>query len=67
MPTFYNLDAKLPRFIYGSSEILATPYPDHVRANDQRYIFSWVKAHYDICCDPSYLAFAGLSLGGWLT
>ncbi|KAK8032085.1 hypothetical protein PG990_001819 [Apiospora arundinis] len=66
MPSFYNLDDSLPRFIYGSADIVPAPYPDHVRANYQRHLFPWVEAHYDVCREPRCRAFAGLSLGGRL-
>ncbi|KAK8122635.1 hypothetical protein PG984_011305 [Apiospora sp. TS-2023a] len=66
MPSFYNLDATLPRFVYGSSQIVPAPYPDHVRANYQQYLFPWVEEHYDVCRESSCRAFAGLSLGGAL-
>ncbi|GKT48759.1 endo-1,4-beta-xylanase Z [Colletotrichum spaethianum] len=67
MPSFYNLDDTLPRFVYGNSQIVPAPYPHHVRENYQRYLFPWVEEHFDVCREPSCRAFSGLSLGGLLT
>ncbi|KAK2007422.1 alpha/beta-hydrolase [Colletotrichum eremochloae] len=66
MPSFYNLDDTLPRFIYGHSEIVSAPYPDYVRENYQRYLFPWIEEHFEVCREPSCRAFSGLSLGGLL-
>ncbi|KAI0018717.1 Alpha/Beta hydrolase protein [Xylariomycetidae sp. FL0641] len=67
MPSFYNLDASLPRFIYGNrSHDAPAPSAPHVRENYQKYLFPWVEAHLDVCDTPGCRAFAGLSLGGRL-
>ncbi|KAL7622887.1 hypothetical protein AAE478_006566 [Parahypoxylon ruwenzoriense] len=69
MPSFYNLDGSLPRFVYGNrTNALEAPPPSvqHVRENYERYLFPWVQEHLDVCAAPSCRAFAGLSLGGRL-
>ncbi|KAI4861557.1 carbohydrate esterase family 1 protein [Hypoxylon rubiginosum] len=69
MPSFYNLDSSLPRFIYGNkSNVAPLPTSDHIRENYQRYLFPWVEANVEnVCAQPSCRAFAGLSWGGRLT
>ncbi|OTA99882.1 carbohydrate esterase family 1 protein [Hypoxylon sp. CI-4A] len=68
MPSFYNLDDSLPRFIMGNqSTMWNLPSSDHIRENYQKYLFPWVEATFDVCDEPSCRAFAGLSWGGRLT
>ncbi|KAI1658141.1 carbohydrate esterase family 1 protein [Daldinia decipiens] len=68
MPSFYNLDDSLPRFIMGnSSTIWNLPTSYHIRENYQKYLFPWVEENFDVCDTPSCRAFAGLSWGGRLT
>ncbi|XXH04024.1 hypothetical protein Hte_010435 [Hypoxylon texense] len=69
MPSFYNLDSSLPRFIYGNnSNSVPLPTSDHIRENYQRYLFPWVEANVEnVCAEPACRAFAGLSWGGRLT
>ncbi|KAI2606450.1 carbohydrate esterase family 1 protein [Hypoxylon fragiforme] len=69
MPSFYNLDDSLPRYIMGNKSDNATiPPSPFVRENYQKYLFPWVAANIpDVCDDPSCRAFAGLSMGGRLT
>ncbi|KXX81517.1 Endo-1,4-beta-xylanase Z [Madurella mycetomatis] len=67
-PSFYNLDAEGPRFIYGNKS-LSVPIPPayRVRENFEEFLFPWVEEHYDVCRNASCRAFAGLSMGGVLT
>lgn len=59
MPSFYNLDDSLPRFIYGNrSNQAPAPSAQHVRENYQKYLFPWVESHYDVCDQPSCRAFS---------
>ncbi|KAI1140215.1 carbohydrate esterase family 1 protein [Hypoxylon sp. FL0543] len=69
MPSFYNLDDSLPRFIMGNkSNDAPLPTSDHIRENYQKYLFPWVEQNLENVCDiPSCRAFAGLSWGGRLT
>ncbi|KAI0472769.1 Alpha/Beta hydrolase protein [Xylariaceae sp. FL0804] len=68
MPSFYNLDASLGRFIYGNSSTTGyAPSSAYIRENYAEYLFPWVESHYDVCATSSCRAFAGLSLGGLLT
>ncbi|KAH9906934.1 carbohydrate esterase family 1 protein [Xylariomycetidae sp. FL2044] len=67
MPSFYNLDDSLPRFIYGNKSNNAPAPPSQaVRENFERYLFPWVEANLDVCDEPACRAFAGLSMGGKL-
>ncbi|KAI1395060.1 carbohydrate esterase family 1 protein [Hypoxylon fuscum] len=69
MPSFYNLDDSLPRFIYGNTST-DDPLPTSVqiRENYQKYLFPWVEENIENVCDePACRAFAGLSWGGRLT
>ncbi|KAI0885734.1 carbohydrate esterase family 1 protein [Annulohypoxylon maeteangense] len=69
MPSFYNLDDSLPRFIMGDASTMFTALPSsiHIRENYQKYLFPWVEQNLEVCSDPSCRAFAGLSWGGRLT
>ncbi|KAI0867733.1 carbohydrate esterase family 1 protein [Hypoxylon argillaceum] len=68
MPSFYNLDDTLPRFIYGNrSNQAPAPTVQHIRENYQAYLFPWVEENLAVCDEPSCRAFAGLSWGGRLT
>ncbi|KAF3058330.1 Carbohydrate acetyl esterase/feruloyl esterase [Daldinia childiae] len=68
MPSFYNLDDSLPRFIMGNvSTMWELPTSQHIRENYEKYLFPWVEEHLDVCDTPSCRAFAGLSWGGRLT
>lgn len=68
MPSFYNLDASLPKFVYGDATNRAPPpSAQHVRENYVEYLFPWVESHYEVCDEPKCRAFSGLSLGGRLT
>ncbi|KAI1370167.1 carbohydrate esterase family 1 protein [Hypoxylon crocopeplum] len=68
MPSFYNLDDSLPRFIMGNrSNSAPVPAAQTVRENYEKYLFPWVDAHYAVCDEPACRAFAGLSMGGRLT
>ncbi|KAI0836776.1 carbohydrate esterase family 1 protein [Hypoxylon sp. FL0890] len=69
MPSFYNLDDSLPRFIMGNkSNNAPLPTSEHIRENYQKYLFPWVEQNLEnVCGDPSCRAFAGLSWGGRLT
>ncbi|KAI1845420.1 hypothetical protein JX265_005281 [Neoarthrinium moseri] len=68
MPSFYNLDSSLPKFIYGNmSNFAPIPDPAAIRENYQKYLFPWVQDHYDVCDEPGCRGFAGLSWGGRLT
>lgn len=67
-PSFYNLDAEGPRFIYGNrSHSVPVPAAHRVRENFEKFLFPWVEEHYDVCRNASCRAFAGLSMGGVLT
>ncbi|KAI1767165.1 carbohydrate esterase family 1 protein [Hypoxylon sp. FL1150] len=68
MPSFYNLDDSLPKFIYGSTtDFGALPTSDHIRENYQEYLFPWVEENIaNVCSEPACRAFAGLSWGGRL-
>lgn len=67
-PSFYNLDSSGTRFIYGNQSLYVPPPPAHlVRENFESFLFPWVEEHYDVCCNASCRAFAGLSMGGVLT
>ncbi|KAI1389593.1 carbohydrate esterase family 1 protein [Hypoxylon trugodes] len=68
MPSFYNLDDSLPRFIMGNqSNFAPLPTSIHIRENYQKYLFPWVEENLDVCNETSCRAFAGLSWGGRLT
>ncbi|KAI0387018.1 carbohydrate esterase family 1 protein [Hypomontagnella monticulosa] len=68
MPSFYNLDDSLPRFIMGNrSTTSPLPTSQHIRENYEKYLFPWVAENLDVCDEPSCRAFAGLSWGGRLT
>lgn len=69
MPSFYNLDDSLPKFIYGEPiDFSALPSSDHIRENYQQYLFPWVEENIaNVCTEPACRAFAGLSWGGRLT
>ncbi|KAI2618217.1 carbohydrate esterase family 1 protein [Hypoxylon sp. NC1633] len=68
MPSFYNLDDTLPRFIMGNkSNSAPAPASPQVRENYQKYLFPWVEEHLEVCDEPACRAFAGLSMGGRLT
>ncbi|KAI1467927.1 carbohydrate esterase family 1 protein [Daldinia caldariorum] len=68
MPSFYNLDDSLPRFVMGdASTTFALPAPERIRENYQKHLFPWVAANVPHVCDaPGCRAFAGLSWGGRL-
>jgi len=67
-PSFYNLNADSPFFIYGNkSSNVPVPPANLVRENFEKYLFPWVEEHYNVCRNASCRAFAGLSMGGVLT